>query len=617
MKPKRMNLIQLFVLGLLLIALALPAQVLADDEVPDNPYYQVNTVTLEDGTELEEIIIAGPPEPPLDIEHTVVRYLPPNLPTGVNIIPNVPAFDWSFGCSATSAAMIAGHYDRNGYPNMYAGPTNWSIMPLDNSSWGYWFDGVNNRAQCPLSATRDGVDGRVGRGSVDDYWVSYLSGAQDPYVTNGWTEHTLGDCTGDYMRTNRLASGNGDGSTTFVSYITSGNRLSCAAIVGLGYDGVDGTLGFRDFYESRGYIVDTSNCYNQRTDNSVASGGFTFANYMAEIDANHPVMIHVEGHTMVGVGYNFNTNQIILHDTWNYNQHTMDWGGSYSGMPLRSVSVVHLDPWEHNSATTGDWHTGGTWDAGTVPTINDDVTILEDHTVTVNANAQVRNLTIQYGATLIIPDGVTLTVEENLYNNGLMQQTQNVPVGSTTEFFHIQNNAGTVDVYHGVDITPETIAMGSTLVQLRGNHTNGCTDVEADALVNRCIRITPGSNQSATIRFWFTEDERNDQAANALSVWDYDSGTWSSVGSSLAYSESGTTCISGPPRTTAGFGCYVEAQGISSYSPFGIGSGLAPTAVSLQSFASRVEPEFFVVLILGLSLILLGAGGLIYQHRKI
>ena len=28
----------------------------------------------------------------------------------------VPAFKWVFGCSSVSGAMIAGYYDRNGYP---------------------------------------------------------------------------------------------------------------------------------------------------------------------------------------------------------------------------------------------------------------------------------------------------------------------------------------------------------------------------------------------------------------------------------------------------------------------------------------------------------------------
>ena len=36
----------------------------------------------------------------------------------INSLTGVPAFDWSYGCSATSAAMLFGYYDRTGYSNM-------------------------------------------------------------------------------------------------------------------------------------------------------------------------------------------------------------------------------------------------------------------------------------------------------------------------------------------------------------------------------------------------------------------------------------------------------------------------------------------------------------------
>jgi len=97
--------------------------------------------------------------------------------------------------------MIAGYYDRHGFSNMYAGPTNGGVMPMDNSTWPVWIDSSGDtRSQCPLSATHNGLDGRSTNGHVDDYWVSYLSGEVDPFIGN-WDEHTYGDCTGDYMKT--------------------------------------------------------------------------------------------------------------------------------------------------------------------------------------------------------------------------------------------------------------------------------------------------------------------------------------------------------------------------------------------------------------------------------
>ncbi len=78
------------------------------------------------------------------------------------------------------------------------------------------------------------------------------------------------------------------------------------------------------FYQQRGYEV--TSCYNQRTDNQV-SGGFTLAQFKAEIDAGYPVMVHVIGHTMVGYGYEGNT--IYIRDTWDNDPshtYTMTWG---------------------------------------------------------------------------------------------------------------------------------------------------------------------------------------------------------------------------------------------------------------------------------------------------
>jgi hypothetical protein len=102
---------------------------------------------------------------------------------------------------------------------------------------------------------------------------------------------------------------------------------------------LDGTYGRKRFYEARGYTV--TDCYNQKTDNIIA-GGFSFAQFKAEIDAGRPVMLNLAGHTIVGVGYDDATKLVYLHDTWDYDNHTMIWGSSYSSMLLQSVSIVNL-----------------------------------------------------------------------------------------------------------------------------------------------------------------------------------------------------------------------------------------------------------------------------------
>ncbi|MDD5024671.1 MAG: PKD domain-containing protein, partial [Methanoregula sp.] len=94
------------------------------------------------------------------------------------------------------------------------------------------------------------------------------------------------------------------------------------------------------FAESRGYVVISN--YNQYIFGyNSNTQGFTYTQYKAEIDAGYPVLIQIDGHTMLGVGYS-GTNQLIVHDTWDYVDHTMTWGGSYSGMAHYGVTVFHL-----------------------------------------------------------------------------------------------------------------------------------------------------------------------------------------------------------------------------------------------------------------------------------
>lgn len=287
---------------------------------------QVRSFIDSDGKLVDEVIISGrPPE--------TFRMSSVPEPNAESAPSGVPAFDWSYGCSATSAAMMAGFYDHNRYPNMYTGPTNGGVMPLNNSAWG---DG-----ECPLSATHRGLDGRTTRGNVDDYWVASLSTTPDPYITNGWAQHAYGDCTGDYMGTNQSALGNIDGSTNFY-YNPDGSPL-------INYTGAepasrDGTHGLRDFLESRGYVVQQNfNQYIMGFNGNTQ--GFTLADFRAEIDADRPVLIHLVGHTMLGYDYVSSTSTTIyVHDTWDYSAHTMTWGGSYSGMAHTGVSVIILAP---------------------------------------------------------------------------------------------------------------------------------------------------------------------------------------------------------------------------------------------------------------------------------
>jgi len=292
------------------------------------------TTDGEEFFDVELVVMDSGPVPPADVSQQIVD----PMPQDVVMLNDVPTSGWTYGCSATSAGMIFGYYDRTGYPDMYTGPANGGVAPL--TSLG---------AQCSIIATRNGFDGRVTNGHVDDYWISYLSPGPDPWEGN-WPEHTWGECTADYMGTNQwkwdfdgdfVTSSNVDGATTFFLAGGATKLYDYVPRASAGQPRTALTHGLRLFAESRGYDVVEN--YTQRTDNRVA-GGFSFADYMAEIDAGYPVMLQVTGHTMVGVGYDSDTQTVYLHDTWGNYVASMPWGGEYAGMEMFAVTVIHLAP---------------------------------------------------------------------------------------------------------------------------------------------------------------------------------------------------------------------------------------------------------------------------------
>jgi len=305
----------------------------ADEGGRSSNAYLVRTFVDEEGRQIDEIIVPGrPPE----IKAAVATVPEPNPALAVNVLSNVPAFNWSYGCSATSAAMLFGYYDNTGYSNMYAGPTDGGVCPMDNSVWGSGIAG--SEGECPLSATRKWIDGRTTRGHVDDYWVESDSTSPDPFIGH-WIEHAHGDCTGDYMGTNQSLLGNPDGQTTF--YCDSyGDPLYDYILYEPGER--DGCHGLRLFAESRGYAVVTNFSQYIKGQGSDPNKGFTFADFQSEIDAGRPVLIQVEGHTMLGYGYNTSGQTVYIQDTWDRSPHSMPWGGTYQGFEHYGVAVIQL-----------------------------------------------------------------------------------------------------------------------------------------------------------------------------------------------------------------------------------------------------------------------------------
>lgn len=296
-----------------------------------NPY--VTRRFEKNGKLIEETIFPGrPPEgfraPPASLPR-------PDKSRGINILSEVPAFDWCYGCSATSAAMLVGFYDRTSYPDMYTGPTNGGVCPVTNAAWG--------AEECPLSATHQGYDGLAERGHVDDYWIEYGNCDPDPWIGN-WAEHIQRDCTGDFMGTNQSSWSNCDGSTTFWNYVDGSPLYDFTDCEYFDPPSRDGCHGLRLFVDSRGYSALQNYSQYIKGYGSDPGLGFTFDDFKEEIDAGRPVIIHVWGHTMLGFGYDTSGDIIYLHDTWDHDNHTMVWGEDYYGLVMTGVTVLKLIP---------------------------------------------------------------------------------------------------------------------------------------------------------------------------------------------------------------------------------------------------------------------------------
>jgi len=287
----------------------------------------IRTFTDENGNKIDEIIVPG--SPPGHYRAPIIK-LPDNS-KNINILSNVPAFDWCYGCCPTSAAMMAGYYDRTGYPNVYDGSANNGIMPMNNSWWGY--------GECPLSVTHMGYDGLTTYGHVDDYWIESGNSGPDPYIVGGWPQHIHADCTGDFMGSSQSAFNMSDGATV-VYYLSNGAPLYDYTGCGPYYR--DGCHGIKLFFESRDYTV-IQNYSQYIFGYGGNTQGFTFDQFKNEIDMGRPVLFHLTGHFILAYGYDENNNTVYVHDTWDHYDHEITWGGSYYGMEHFGCTIINLN----------------------------------------------------------------------------------------------------------------------------------------------------------------------------------------------------------------------------------------------------------------------------------
>ncbi|GAP20609.1 hypothetical protein [Leptolinea tardivitalis] len=130
-------------------------------ETPESegqPFSHLEFAALDDGTPVEELVIIGSPNPPEGIDRPISAIAMTEGETeGLTNPLAVPAYNWVYGCSSVSAAMVAGFYDRGGYPNIYTGPTDGGVMPMNNSVWPTWTDSSGDTyPNLPLAASKQG-----------------------------------------------------------------------------------------------------------------------------------------------------------------------------------------------------------------------------------------------------------------------------------------------------------------------------------------------------------------------------------------------------------------------------------------------------------------------------
>ncbi len=236
-------------------------------------------------------------------------------------LANTSNYQWWYGCAPTSAGMMMGYYDRNGYMSYsYAGLVPGGIAeassyPSSAGSWDYLCQSII-----------------ASSGHVSDFYITGYGASGDDVLPPHHSFNSLADFMGASQDNLSTLGGNANGYTTFF-YWSDGSPMYDYELQVLGYDyfNLDGMYGIGEYVEYAGY--ETTTLYNQYIDTAGYTYGFTYAQYMDEIDAGRPVLIHVEGHTMLGYGYdNTVAPTIILYDTWGpngQNPGVMVWGGTY------------------------------------------------------------------------------------------------------------------------------------------------------------------------------------------------------------------------------------------------------------------------------------------------
>jgi hypothetical protein len=289
-------------------------------------------------------------------------------------IVDVPDYAWYAGCFGTAAGNLMGYWDRHGFPNFYAGPTNGGLAPLDNSTPNV---GIES-----MWVSKAGFDGRPANqpGHADDYWevlndggYSYESTDPDPHVVADRPEHAP-DCLCDFMGSSQNKWADLDGECSGNIDAFSFNFWNKQGAQRLNFtppsqDGVpirDIQSGWRAWTEYRGNRADVFSQLADFNPETPFGMGFTFEDLKAEIEAGYPVMLFLQNpgefsrslpgmaranphvHGMLAYGYyvgDDGVNRILYRTSWGGGQQTLGvWGPDALEAELSLRGVVGYHP---------------------------------------------------------------------------------------------------------------------------------------------------------------------------------------------------------------------------------------------------------------------------------
>jgi hypothetical protein len=263
---------------------------------------------------------------------------------------SMPQVEYMYGCVPTAVAMLLGYYDYNGYQKKDLSKIvegNISLKSRGTDGNAYDMDAFDT-VLGNLAASREYVYRfyeRDGKETTPEQELAYTFQSDNKTLkTDEW------NCLADYLGTGQYWRG-ADNLVTLVSFCTLADLYNNNYSDVMMRDGDtvrmvrynDTTMlpGLDLYVQSRGYLLDYEITGTYQVD--VAGGSFTFNDYMKEIDSGRVVLISIEGHVMVGYGYNQKTQEIIFDDCYNADQR-MQWGGTYhyadADRTLESITVI-------------------------------------------------------------------------------------------------------------------------------------------------------------------------------------------------------------------------------------------------------------------------------------